>query len=178
MFKSIISWIITGLIAIAVFLGNTFGVEVSLPEISTTAPTVTTERVPNREAQTFPIDMDLINDLVDNHGLEVHTYNMTVTFINGISTNRDFTGVRLRDILEAIGADMAAMDSHTTLQALAEDGAVMTYAYSSFMDDKTLIAWMENDEYTTDAPRLCPGSSTGINGARFHKWVTELTLYF
>ncbi|MCL2023123.1 MAG: hypothetical protein FWG82_01990 [Oscillospiraceae bacterium] len=141
---------------------------------STRPPATTTTSAAPKPA-TLSIDINLAK--IQGLGLASHTYKITTTdSINRVKT-RDFTGVRVRDVLAALGADMSRITKNSTLHAIANDGVSYTYPYGEFMDDRALFSWQE-DNTVFDTVRISPGGTTGQNAFKFVKDAAKITLMY
>ena len=201
MFKTIISWITAIVLAIVGFFGGLFGIgdkkppEPTAPTTAVTAPATTEEPTtepvteePTTEeptepelpaSQTFQITLAGIQAL----GLEV--YECPVVSLNsvGTSTNRVYTGVRVKDVLEALGANIAAINEDSTLTMTTTDNfPAPEFDYDIIISDLTLLAWTEltlpstTKPYTV--PRFCPCGTTGVNEPLFIKQVNSITITY
>jgi NAD(P)H-nitrite reductase large subunit len=89
----------------------------------------------------------------------------TVTTQNSFGTVKsyDITGPKLKDVLAALGADMAAVNADSVLQVKCTDPADPASAnYNHFLinSNDSILALTVNGS-TSDAPRLFPAVETG-----------------
>ena|GEM_PF-5220479 len=92
-------------------------------------------------------------------------------------STRVYYGVKLRDFLAKQGVAIDKLGSGATLVATARDGDRVTIYYNDIISDNTLLAWeMNGSSIGSEAPRLCPGWTTGVNSLLFLKGVVSITL--
>lgn len=93
----------------------------------------------------------------DAAALEVVTLEMTITNKNGESKTNSYTGVKLKDILAAIG-----VDSVTGVTVAATDDYSADYTQDLVMADDTILAWAKDGEPLSDnSLQMCPKAGTG-----------------
>lgn|GEM_PF-2750204 len=135
----------------------------------TTTKATTTAKATSPKSQTWNISEASLKAL----GLQ--TYSYTIKTVNSVGTekNRTFTGVRLKDVLLALGADLSVLSSSATLtMTTTDDYAAPTYSRALILDDKTILAWAEDG--TAIPLRMCPGSLTDTK--YYVKGVNTITL--
>ena len=105
------------------------------------------------------------------------TRTLTLTYVNdfGTVTTGVYTGVRLKDVLEACGMTPGAV------RVTSADGLTMDYPANLVTADDTLLAWHRNlsEGKTTGPesmlpPRMCPGGSG--ESVMYLKEVKSITL--
>jgi len=98
-----------------------------------------------------------------------------MTTINsfGTSKTRDYTGVRVKDVLSKCGVNVQNLGAGATLTLTSDDGYTQSYSREIILSDKTLLAWKE-DAQTLAALRMCPGGETDTN--MYVKGVVSITL--
>lgn len=86
-----------------------------------------------------------------------------MSYVNSIgqTSTHSFTGVRLRDVLTACGADPQALGNGATLTVTAGDDFSVEYPRGLIQASDTLLAWKQDGQ--TISPRMCPGSSSDAN---------------
>jgi DMSO/TMAO reductase YedYZ molybdopterin-dependent catalytic subunit len=90
--------------------------------------------------------------------LKARTIEMTVTNSRGVSTTAKYTGVLLKDALNAIGAKNAA-----SVTVIADDGFEAVYDAKLFNADDTLLTWAVDGKLIEGGSplRVDPGQGTG-----------------
>jgi len=184
MLRAILSWLVAGVMAVLSFFGGLFGIgggdkpEATVPQPTTAivqpteAPT-TTQPTTLPASQTFSFTVESLQEL----GLTPHTLTMHSTDSIGREFTRVYTGVIVKEVLNAMGADISRLNSGSTLRVTASDGANLTYDYSVIISDLTLLAW-DMDGSAQNPPRFAPGSTTGVNHALFVQRVVSLTVNY
>jgi len=170
--KSLWAGIVAGVVALLAFFGITFGggdkpevTTVPSSAVTTTAPTTTTTTAPGTTTTTpeTTTEPEAVVDtfefsLADIEALGLDEVAMTAHTINSVNSKSDYTiaGPKLKDVLEALGADMAAIGSGSSLGVVASDNLTKVYTFDSdwFMNDETVLALGRSD-----SPRLFPAPS-------------------
>jgi len=156
--KSILVWIMTGLIAIAAFFANIFGLTPpTMPDCltTTTAIVTTVTTAATRAPVTFTVDRDGIMTAFAGGAQEVTQLCKSTNSI-GVATERSFTGVALKRVLVLKGVNLGDITAAATLVVTAPHNditrpdIVVTYSYAEFMDETTLLAWYQVDNGNID----------------------------
>ena len=122
-------------------------------------------------------DFNISKSGVQSLGLTVRTQTITTEDSIGRVKVRVFIGVRVSDVLQAMGADMNRIGERSTLRVVTADGGSYSYDHAIFMNDKTLLSWQEdNDIFNT--LRFSPGATSGQNAYLFMKEVASFTLTY
>jgi len=194
--KSILVWIMTGLIAVAAFFCNIFGLTPPTMPDCLTEPTTaivttvtTTTTTTTKAPQTFTVDATIIQNFITSNPesfVEGQVCSLQPTPPSGSTTVDDrvyiVDGVILIDLLEHLGADIAAINPGSILTIMPSDGPAYAadYNYARITARTTLISLAYTDY--TDAPHK-PGDVprsfiiTGPNGLAV-KTVSSLTLKY
>jgi len=163
--KNILVWIMTGLIAIAAFFCNIFGIEPpTMPDcLTTTTAVVTTVKDPWVRTTTLTE--------VETLGLRLYE-DVAIDAYNSVGTYRPYEidAYRLIDVLRALGADVDAITSSSVL--LVQDTSATppyeaTITGSLITSDESYLAvyvldkrpGQTNPNPTGSAPRLFPAPS-------------------
>ncbi|MCL2495494.1 MAG: hypothetical protein FWE98_07575 [Oscillospiraceae bacterium] len=181
--KTILVWLMTGLIAVAAFFCNLFGIDP--PEmpgcLTTTAVTAVAEPV---EVWTWSFTRGEVIALAEEYDFDVvEQESVQIPQPQGDPRHRIYTGIRLRDLLAHFGIDVDALGDNAYLRV--EDspdennrgGFATDYSIALIRAEDTLLAWHEVfviDGSEEDVIRMCP-----IYGPAFQfvKDVDTLTLY-
>jgi len=150
--------------------------ETTEPTASSTTTTTTT----TTETQD-PTWVKVIS-IADIEALGLSNVSITVTTINAANTitNTAITGPKMKEVLEALGADMSRITGSSTLAVVASD-APTEYPYTNamFMGDAAVLAMGRSD-----SPRLYPAPSVLFEGTMYVdnglccKYVQTLTLTY
>jgi len=173
--KSILAFIMTGLIFVATLFTSIFGLKApSMPACLTRPPAIVV--VEPRDPVTIAIDRDELMTLYAGTEFEVVQQCHLEPSAGGTPSDRTYTGVALKNILADNGIDLADIPENATLEAVATDDVSVTYDYELFMDETTLLAWFEdrnNNGSNSDVTRIAlKDASSGY----FLQNVASLTL--
>jgi len=161
--KALFSALLAAILAVFAFFGNLFNPPKppQPPVESTTSVVATTAPLPASE--TFAFTLESIQAL----GLTV--YEETITTVNSYPTTyvRTWTGVRVKDVLTAMGANMSRLNSGSTLHVTTTDNFMPdnSFDYAVIMSDLTLLSWYyvqtapNASSSTATIPRFVPGST-------------------
>ena len=177
--KSILTWVATGLIAAAAFFCNLFGIEPpKLPDCLTTTAVVTTTEAPVKDPVTIAIGRAEIMEIFAATELAFEQLCHLEPSAGGTPSDRTYTGVSLMDILAHYGVDLSEITAAATLTVSTSDNRPVTLSYALFSLDTTMLAWYEdryNDGNTSEVCRIA--LLDGLAGL-FAQQVTGLTLTY
>jgi len=146
---------------------------------TTTTTTTTTSTQPTNPPVTkgtFTVDVAKLQAMGGAVTRTYHFKNQYDEDNNLPGQTRTYTGVKLRDFLAKEGITVSALGSGAKLVATDNKGRSVTYSYNDIVSDNTLLAWAQDGNPVADAPRLCPGHTTGVNSLLFWKEVSSITL--
>jgi len=173
--KSILAFIMTGLIFVATLFTSMFGLKApSMPACLTRPPAIVV--VEPRDPVTIAIDRGELMALYADTEFEVVQQCHLEPSAGSTPSDRTYTGVALKDILADNGVDLADIPANATLEAVASDDESVTYTYEQFMAATTLLAWFEdknNDGKNSDVIRI---ALEDAEAGYFLKDVAGLTL--
>jgi len=170
-FKNIWAGIMAFFIAILSFFGIKVG-DRPQPDHTTTAPattitatttttTTTTAATTAPWTSTFTAAQLQALGCTPYQNIEIHSYNSYGTFKPYI-----INGYRLKDILQALGADISAITSSSTLLTTANDGNKTPIAGNLLTADETYLAMEYAESHnpgaaksSTKTPRLFPAAN-------------------
>ncbi|MCL2107167.1 MAG: hypothetical protein FWH26_08975 [Oscillospiraceae bacterium] len=118
------------------------------------------------DPQTFDISALIVQAFIDeNPESFVEAQECVLTPSSGSDRTYIVDGAILIDLLEDLGADVAAINSASTLKVISSDGVFENYAYDMIVSEGTLMSLYyvnyNGSTANTDIPRLFP--ETGSN---------------
>ena len=102
--------------------------------------------------------------------LKAVSFDATIKNKNGDTTTSKYTGVKLSDILSAVG-----VSDFSTLTIAASDGYSADYDKDLAMKDDTILAWAQDGKPINSDPPLQMTPKTGT-GNQFVKQVNKITV--
>ena len=183
--KSILVWIMTGLIAIAAFFCNIFGLTPpTMPDCLTEPVSIVTTTTATTKAPFIITGIGRGDTMaVFAGGAEEVTQLCKSTNSLGVATERTFTGVALKWVLEMNGVNLSEITPAATLVATAPHNdttrpdIVVTFSYAEFMDDMTLLAWYQVDGGNIDLDPMRIVLADALSG-KFVTGPTSLALHY
>jgi len=128
MSRNLLAYLVAALLAFfSLFISN-WGNPVD-PEAPTTAA--------RPESQSFTVS------LAGVQALGLPTQSGVYSYLNSFGTveTRNYSGVRLEEVLEALGAKMYVLNSGSTVRVTSSDGASAVYTYAMLLEYKTILAF-------------------------------------
>jgi len=185
LWKTILAFILTGLIAFATLFTNLFGLKPpKMPDCLTTTATSTSATAEPVEVWKWSFTRGDILALAEEYDFEVvEQESVQIPQPSGEPRHRIYTGIRLRDLLKHHGIDVDALgaDAHLKVEDSPDEsnrgGFATNYGIDLVRAGDTILAWHEVfviDGSEEDVIRMCP-----IYGPAFQfvKDVDTLTLY-
>lgn len=159
------AFIATGLVAILTVLS--INIPSFLQDYTTTKPTTTISTIAPTTADTTaattteaaPWGVTFTLEELEELGCELHE-DVDILSYNSYGTKKPYTinAYVLKDVLEALGAEMDRISSEATLLATASDGKSCTIPYALIISGESYLAVLE-DGSASSMPRIFPAPS-------------------